>query len=126
MSLESPPNENGHSLGEIISTVLPENAEEVSDRSNAKRGPTMHSNGSAHNHNMDVFAQQNRAPGSQFRNGSITVSITHEFFPYCIPYKRAVLNKRAAASYKLAAVPYKLAVSYKCAISIKLVSWHFF
>ena len=63
MSLESPPTENGHNLGEIISTVLPENAngEEVHGKRN---------NGNHH----EVFAQQNRAPGSQFRNGSITVS----------------------------------------------------
>ena len=94
MSLESPPTENGHSLSEIISTVLPENAAGTDDSqqsgqqqqqqqssSNAKRGPGNHHpshnpannvhNGNGHGH--DVFAQQNRAPGSQFRNGSITV-----------------------------------------------------
>ena len=50
VSLESPPPENGgHNLSEIISTVLPEAAEDK------------------------LFAQ--RAPGSQLRNGSITVSV---------------------------------------------------
>jgi len=78
VSLESPPTENGHSLSEIISTVLPENGEDsvvngVSN--NAKRAPPMGSNGgppTSTSNGMDVFAQSNRAPGSQFRNGSIT------------------------------------------------------
>ena len=90
MSLESPPTENGHSLSEIISTVLPEDATNgdsqqsgaQSSGSNGKgRGgnnPASHAhlsnNGNVHNgHGPDMFAQQNRAPGSQFRNGSITV-----------------------------------------------------
>ena len=91
MSLESPPTEqnNGHSLSEIISTVLPENATEDSSQqsggqnpsTNAKRGGTGAGNSSIINHNgqnvhngpADLFLQQNRAPGSQFRNGSMTV-----------------------------------------------------
>ena len=65
MSLESPPTENGHSLGEIISTVLPENATVEDKRS----GGNNVNNGAA----TDIFAQANRAPGSGFgRNGSIT------------------------------------------------------
>ena len=84
MSLESPPTENGHSLSEIISTVLPEKGEDsvvngVSN--NAKRAPPMGSNGgppTSASNGMDVFAQPNRAPGSQVRNGSITV-IIHYF-----------------------------------------------
>ena len=72
VSLESPPAENnGHNLSEIISTVLPETAEESNNGVCSKR-----SNG----HGSDMYAQQqqqqqqaNRAPGSQFRNGSITV-----------------------------------------------------
>ncbi len=64
MSLESPPTENGHSLGEIISTVLPENATVEDKRSgNNVNGANA----------TDIFAQANRAPGSGFgRNGSIT------------------------------------------------------
>ena len=91
VSLESPPTEqnNGHSLSEIISTVLPENATEDSSQqsggqnpsTNAKRGGTGAGNSSIINHNgqnvhngpADLFLQQNRAPGSQFRNGSMTV-----------------------------------------------------
>lgn len=65
VSLESPPTENGHSLGEIISTVLPENAT-VED----KRSGGNNVNGA---NATDIFAQANRAPGSGFgRNGSIT------------------------------------------------------
>jgi hypothetical protein len=90
VSLESPPTEqnNGHSLSEIISTVLPENATEDSSQqsggqnpsTNAKRGGAGTGNSSIINHNgqnvhngpADLFLQQNRAPGSQFRNGSMT------------------------------------------------------
>ena len=92
MSLESPPTEqnNGHSLSEIISTVLPENATEDSSQqsggqnpsTNAKRGNGAgtgnssiinHNGQNVHNSPADLFLQQNRAPGSQFRNGSMTV-----------------------------------------------------
>merc|ERR1719219_2230237 len=91
VSLESPPTENGHSLSEIISTVLPENATDgdsqqqsggQSSGSNGGKGRIannaashahLSNNGNVHNgHGPDMFAQQNRAPGSQFRNGSIT------------------------------------------------------
>ena len=52
VSLESPPPENGgHNLSEIISNVLPSEASEDPSK---------------------LFPQ--RAPGSQLRNGSITVS----------------------------------------------------
>ena len=89
VSLESPPTEqnNGHSLSEIISTVLPENATEDSSQqsggqnpsTNAKRGGAgnssiiNHNGQNVHNGPADLFLQQNRAPGSQFRNGSMTV-----------------------------------------------------
>jgi len=54
VSLESPPPENGgHNLSEIISTVLPGQHPETAE-------------------DTKIFAQ--RAPGSQLRNGSITVS----------------------------------------------------
>ena len=54
VSLESPPPENGgHNLSEIISTVLPGQHPEAAE-------------------DTKIFAQ--RAPGSQLRNGSITVS----------------------------------------------------
>jgi hypothetical protein len=97
VSLESPPTEpsNGHSISDIISTALPENPTDgdlqqqsggQSSGSNGVKGrhasnPASHAhisnNGNVHQNghgNPDMFAQQNRAPGSQFtgRNGSIT------------------------------------------------------
>ena len=55
MSLDSPPPESSPNFGDLLSQVLPDDSSEIEI-----------------NNGMPL---QQRAPGSQLRNGSITVSI---------------------------------------------------